>query len=651
MSYLSGVWALQMNWGDSCNRTRLSASLPKCVDSPVFDMTHPHGRTQLMRTFHGVAVSPGLAIGPVWALDPRGRTLPGRPISPDLVVSEQKRLETALMVARLEAEAAEAEAEVRLGPEYAAILGAHARMIDDPTLRKDARERIASDLISAEHAVIDVLEAIADRLETLADAHLAARASDVRDILARILNRLMAGIDLESGAFPNSAHNADPCILLTHDLSPSQTARLDPGYVLGFATEAGGPTSHTAIVAAALEIPAVVGLGPFLDAATRRASRVIIDGDEGVVILDPDPATLDHYQKLSISRVTRQANLSSLIQLPAQTRDGQVVELLGNIEFLPEAEICRIQGAGGIGLFRTEFLYLNTDSPPTEAEQFEVYTALIRAMPGMPITIRTLDLGSDKLSTESTADLPNPNPALGLRSLRLSLKESSLFRIQIRALLRAATLGDIRVMFPLVSTVPEFRKARQILNEVAEELQLEGVACRPSVPVGAMIEVPAAALMADHLAKEVDFFSIGTNDLIQYTLAADRSNENVAHLYNAADPSVLRLIHLVVEAARPRNLPVNLCGSMGGEPLFIPLLLGLGLTQLSMPPHKLLEVKRVIRAVSQSEAGALAREVLALESAERVMDRLRQSFPVLDANDGLKNRTPADTGQVSGKTG
>jgi phosphotransferase system enzyme I (PtsI) len=583
-----------------------------------------------------------VAIGPALALDRHGRNLPARSITFDSVAAEQARLEAGLAAARLEAESAEADALARLGPEYAAILGAHARMIDDPTLRRDAAARIGLDLVAAEHAVIEVLDAVADRLEAFSDPHLAARAADVRDVLARILDGL-AGTPVSAQGLHAAGGVKTPCVVLAHDLSPSQTARLDPTRVLGFATEAGGPTSHTSIVAAALEIPAVVALGPFLDAAARRSAHAIVDGDEGLVILDPDAETLERYRATSIARAERFAHLASLANLPAQTRDGQPIELLGNIEFLAETDICRLRGAGGIGLFRTEFLYLNAEHPPTEDEQYEVYAAVVRALDGFQVTIRTLDLGADKLPGGPAIESSEPNPSLGLRSLRLSLREPSLFCSQLRAILRAAALGDVRIMFPLVSTVSEFRQARQLLHDVADELTRDGVACRGNVPVGAMVEVPAAALMADHLAREVDFFSIGTNDLIQYTLAADRTNEHVAGLYNAADPSVLRLIRLVVEAARPRKLPVNLCGSMGGEPLFTPLLLGLGLTQLSMPPHQLLEVKRVVRNVSLAEAEALAREVLELDSAAAVTSRLREQLA------GLQSEPPPGPPAVGGR--
>jgi phosphotransferase system enzyme I (PtsI) len=587
-----------------------------------------------LAVLRGIPVSPGLAIGPAVALNPRGLGLPASSVAGD-PQRELERLDAALEGAREEAERAEREAGARLGLGYGEILGAHARMIVDPTLRREAALRIERDRLDAEHAVFEVLESIAGRLEALADPHLAARAADVRDIQQRILDRLGRG---EEAAAHDPRGPSEPSVLMARDLSPSETARLDPRRVLGFATEAGGPTSHTAIVAAGLEIPAVVGLGPLVEVA-RRARLAVVDGDEGVVILDPDPETLAHYRRAAADRAARFAGLGRLADLPAETRDGVGVALLGNIEFPGEVELCRARGAHGVGLYRTEFLFLNAAQAPSEQEQYEAYAQVVRAMGGRPVTIRTLDLGADKLPDGEARGPAEPNPNLGLRSLRMSLRDVEGFRAQLRAILRAAAEGPLQVLFPLVSTLGEWRDARDLLDREAITLRRSGVPVPVDLRVGAMIEVPAAALMADLLAKEVDFFSIGTNDLIQYTLAADRTNESVAYLYNAADPAVLRLIRAVVEAARPRGVPVNVCGMMGGDPLYTSLLLGLGLRQLSMPPHQLLEVKRVVRAVDLAEAESLAREAMALDTADAVQRRLREELARL-APDALAGRTP-----------
>jgi phosphotransferase system enzyme I (PtsI) len=405
------------------------------------------------------------------------------------------------------------------------------------------------------------------------------------------------------------------------DLTPSETAHLDTNHVRAFATESGGRTSHTAIVAGALEIPAVVGIGPFLADVTDGLT-VIVDGDHGLVIVDPDEETLSKYQRAEQQRRKFEADLARLKDLPAETRDGVRIALMGNIEFPTEVEHCLARGAEGIGLYRTEFLYLAGDHPPSEEEHFEAYRHVVEAMSGRPVVIRTLDLGADKL-VELHEHERERNPFLGQRSIRLCLQHKEIFRIQLRAILRVSVYGDVRIMFPLVSTVHEFRVAKLMVNEVIEDLVEEGISFDRSIPVGMMVEVPSAALLADRFCPVTDFFSIGTNDLTQYTLAVDRNNQTVANLFSPVDPSVLRLIRMSVRAAARRKVPVSVCGEMCAEPAYAVLLIGLGVRNMSVTPHVIPEVKKTIRSITVKDAERYARRALSLETATQVDRYLR----------------------------
>jgi phosphotransferase system enzyme I (PtsI) len=395
--------------------------------------------------------------------------------------------------------------------------------------------------------------------------------------------------------------------------------------VSALVTEVGGRTSHTAIIAAALEIPAVVGVGSFL-AEVSAGADAIVDGTHGILVLEPDEATRIRYESARRTYLSFERSLEELRDLPAVTRDGVRVQLLGNIEFPHEAAHAVEKGAEGIGLYRSEFLYLGRETDPTEDDHYEAYCRVLEALPaGAPLTIRTLDIGADKFNPRSGPDLSGErNPFLGVRSVRLCLQNLPLFKTQLRAILRAGARGTVRVMFPMITTLRELRRCRQILREVREDLADEGVEHARHIAVGSMIEVPAAAILADAFAREVDYLSIGTNDLVQYTLAADRTNEHVAELYSAADPSVLFLIRRVIDGARRHGKTVNVCGEMSGEPLFAALLLGLGLRQFSVTPHAIPEIKRVIRSLTLAEAESVATEALRLESATEVTNLLRE---------------------------
>ncbi|HXG09761.1 MAG TPA: phosphoenolpyruvate--protein phosphotransferase [Gemmataceae bacterium] len=571
-----------------------------------------------MEIKRGIPVSPGVAIGPALVLDTEWFRIPQRTVNPQGVEEEVQRLRQALAAAAQEARANQEVVNERLGRQYGAIFGAHALLIEDPALERELEEQIRHYGRSAEYAVSRVIRRYAKTLESLEQGYLAARAADLFDIEKRILRNLL-GQRREQ-----LAHLTEPVIVLAHDLTPSETAALDPRMVHAFATEAGGRASHTAIMAGALEIPAVVGLGKFVTDVSG-GDLVIVDGNRGVLILNPDDETLEHYERTRSSFRSFETQLGELRDLPAETRDGVRVTLLGNIEFPHEASHCLERGADGVGLYRTEFLYLGRKTDPTEAEHLDAYLTVLRTLgPNRPVVIRTLDVGADKFATQTGPAVEERNPFLGLRSVRLCLRNLTLFKTQMRAILRASAFGDVRIMFPMVSTLLELRQCKMILAEVKEDLEDEGIAFNRDLPVGTMIEVPSAAIMADHMAREVDFFSIGTNDLIQYTLAADRTNEAVASLYNAGDPAVLRLIKQVVEAAARHGVDVNVCGEMSGEPLYTLLLLGLGLRQLSAAPHNIPEIKKVIRSVTIDEATEVAREALRLETARDVNNYLRE---------------------------
>jgi phosphotransferase system enzyme I (PtsI) len=415
----------------------------------------------------------------------------------------------------------------------------------------------------------------------------------------------------------------EPVIVLAHDLTPSETASMDRTKVFAFATEAGGRASHTAIMAGALEIPAVVGLGSFITDVSG-GDQVIVDGNHGVLIIDPDAETLERYRQTQNTLRTFETRLGELRDLPAETRDSVRIPLMGNIEFPEESAHAIERGADGVGLYRTEFLYLGRQSDPTEEEHLQAYLTVARTMGSKPVVIRTLDVGADKFSSASEYVGLEKNPFLGLRSIRLCLRNLTLFKTQLRAILRASAFGNVRIMFPMVSTLLELRQCKMILAEVKEDLEDEGIVFNRKIPVGTMIEVPAAAIMAEQLAREVNFFSIGTNDLIQYTLAADRTNENVASLYSPGDPAVLRLIDGVVRAAEKHGIDVNVCGEMSGEPIYTMLLLGMGLRQLSVTPHNIPEIKKIIRSVTIEDAVQVAREAMRLETSRDVNNYLRE---------------------------
>ena len=574
----------------------------------------------------GIAVSPGVAIGPALVVDTEGIRITRRTVAPEQVPTEIALLGIALEEAAAEARDTRQRITALHGPAIGNIFGAHESAFESTAFREQLENLIRTQSYSAEYAVsrfirdyVRGFEDAALKLPEHSRAEARRRVAEYIDIEKQILVRLL-GQNSEP-----LQELTEPVVVLAIDLMPSETVDFTPRTVYAFATESGGDTSHTAILADALEIPAVVGLGRFLSSVSG-GDTVIVDGEEGVLIIDPDEATIARYEEKRAALLARADRYESLRDKPAATLDGARIRLLGNIELAHEAPHCLDRGAEGVGLYRTEFLYLNKTAHPTETEHYDAYKAVVQTLGDRPVVIRTLDLGADKFSSVSGLAAGEKNPFLGLRSVRLCLRKLDLFKAQLRAILRAATLGDVRIMFPMISTVEELRQCRTLLNEVKEDLEEEGIPFNPNLRVGTMIEVPSAAILADVLAREVDFFSIGTNDLIQYTLAADRNNENVANLYDPADPAVLRLIKRVVEAAHREQIEVNVCGEMSGEPLFAPLLVGLGLRQLSATPRKIPEIKRVIRQLTVPETERLAERALHMETARQVGSYLRDQL-------------------------
>ena len=571
-----------------------------------------------MQIFHGIAVSPGVAIGEAFLVDSEGFRIPRRFIDRASVDDELSRLQASVRTVSAQLKTNERDVAEQLGERYGAIFSAQQQMLCDDRLQAEVSDLIRDQLYTAEYAVSRTLRRYAKDLQGLKNRHLAERWHDVVDIEQRLIH------DLLGSQREDLAHLSSEVIVLAHDLTPSETAKLNPQFVRAFAAEIGGASGHTAIVAEALEIPAVVGAGRFL-AEVSGGDRLIVDGDTGRIILQPDDEMLAKYRSQAEARRNQTARLDTLRDLPAETTDGHAVTLMANIEFPREVKPCLARGANGIGLYRTEFLYLGAGHEPTEDEHFKAYCEVVESMQPRPVVIRTQDLGADKLGLDTRSE-DERNPFLGLRSIRLSLHDLSGFRTQLRAILRASVFGDVRVMFPLISTLAELRQVKSILGDVMDDMDKEQIAFDRELPVGMMVEVPAAAMQIERFVREVDFVSIGTNDLVQYTLAVDRSNRDVASLYNAGDPAVLQLIHQVSQVCDTHQVAASLCGQMCANPMFTMLLIGLGLDCLSLPPIAIPEIKNVCRRVSYDRCQSVAQKALTLDTAVEVNDYLKQEL-------------------------
>ncbi len=575
----------------------------------------------------GIPVSPGIVIGRAYMVDRRQVHPPERIIEPDEVDGELERFRAALATTRDQLELIKQHYQDRDLGDHGYLVDVHLLMLGDRMIVQETEKLVREGLHSADWALWQVLERIKASFDAMEDEYFRDRRTDLDHLGDRILRNL-TGLQHEA----LSTIRAE-VVVVAHDLSPMDTAQMDVRRVRGFITDLGGRTSHTAILARSLNIPAVVGLENVTQVA-NGGDTIVVDGLSGRVIINPTEDELAAYREKKARYQVFRRELEALAALPAVTRDGHKVRVAANIELLQEIQNLRRYGAEGIGLYRTEFLYMNRDRPPTEDEHLGTYQKVLDAVQPYPVTVRTLDIGGDKM----VHAVPTPdevNPALGLRSIRLCLKERDLFKTQLRAVLRASAAGNLRVMFPMVSGVGELNAAVAILDQAREELQNEQVPFDPHMPVGVMIEVPSAVVIADLLAPHVDFFSIGTNDLIQYALAIDRGNEHVAYLYEPLHPAVLRMVRTTCEVAHQHGIRVAVCGEMAGDELYTLVLLGLGVDELSMHALSVPRIKRVINHASLAEARELVEGILDLETAsevhEAVESYMRSRYPgVLD---------------------
>lgn len=568
-----------------------------------------------MTRLTGIAASDGIAIAKAY-----------RFVQPDLtfakttvhdIEAEQKRLAAALAKAEQELIVIRQQTLEKFSAEEAAIFEAYLLVVHDPELIGPINQKIADEAVNAEYALHEVTSMFVALFEGMDDEYMSARASDIKDVTNRILAHLL-GVHI-----PNPSNINEQVIIVANDLTPSETAQLDRNYVLGFITDIGGRTSHSAIMARSLEIPAVVGAG-VATTTIQDGDTIIVDGLTGQVLVNPSADVIADYQEKAQKYRVQQAEWSTLVNEQTVSKDGVHVELAANIGSPNDLDGVLHHGAEGIGLYRTEFLYMGRENLPSEEEQFTAYKTVLEGMKGKPVVIRTLDIGGDK----HLPYLPlqeEMNPFLGHRAIRLCLDQQELFRTQLRALLRASVYGNLKIMFPMIATIQEFRAAKAILLEEKEKLIAGGIAVGSSIEVGMMVEIPSTAVMADIFAKEVDFFSIGTNDLIQYTMAADRMNEKVSYLYQPYNPAILRLIQMVIKAAHQEKKWVGMCGEMAGDEHAVPLLLGLGLDEFSMSATSILKTRALLKQLSVPEMQTLATEALQLATAEEVLEKVKQA--------------------------
>lgn len=571
-----------------------------------------------MKKLSGIGASSGIAIAKAYRLE-----------EPDLTVSrkniqnpaeETERFEKAVENAKQELKVIRDNANEKLGADKAAIFEAHLLVLNDPELLNPVKDKIKNEAVNAEFAMRETADQFIAMFESLDNEYMRERAADIRDVTKRVIAHLL-GVQI-----PNPSLINEEVIIVAEDLTPSDTAQLNKSYVKAFTTDIGGRTSHSAIMARSLEIPAVVGTKE-ASANIENGITVIVDGIDGQVVIDPTAETIAFYEEKKKQYEKQKAEWAKLVDEPTVTKDGHHVELAANIGTPKDVQAVLDNGGEGIGLYRTEFLYMGRDQLPTEDEQYDAYKTVLEKMNGKPVVVRTLDIGGDK--ELPYLNLPKEmNPFLGFRAIRLCLEMQDLFRTQLRALLRASKYGNLKIMFPMIATVNEFQQAKAILLEEKDRLENEGIEVAENIEVGMMVEIPSTAILADQFAKFVDFFSIGTNDLIQYTMAADRMNERVSYLYQPYNPAILRLVSRVIDAAHHEGKWVGMCGEMAGDPIAIPLLLGLGLDEFSMSAASILPARAQIKKLSKQEAESFKETVLSMQTTEEVISFVKETFHV-----------------------
>ncbi|MGG3156057.1 phosphoenolpyruvate--protein phosphotransferase [Priestia megaterium] len=572
----------------------------------------------MTKEIQGIAASSGIAIAKAFRLENPELTVEKKSVTE--VEAEVARLEAALEKSKSELEIIREHARKELGDDKAEIFEAHLLVLSDPELINPIKDKITNENVNAEHALDEVAAMFINMFESMDNEYMKERAADIRDVTKRVLAHLL-GVNVS-----NPSLISEEVVIIAEDLTPSDTAQLNRKFVKGFTTDIGGRTSHSAIMARSMEIPAVVGTKTVME-DIQNGVLVIVDGLDGEVIVDPSEETVKAYEKKAAEYAEQKAEWAKLVNEKTVSADDHHVELAANIGTPEDVKGILENGGEGVGLYRTEFLYMGREDLPTEEEQFTSYKTVLERMEGKPVVVRTLDIGGDK--ELPYLNLPKEmNPFLGFRAIRLCLEMQDMFRTQLRALLRASVYGNLKIMFPMIATVDEFRQAKAILLEEKAKLQQEGVQVSEDIEVGMMVEIPSSAVIADLFAKEVDFFSIGTNDLIQYTLAADRMNERVSYLYQPYNPAILRLVNIVIKAAHKEGKWVGMCGEMAGDEIAIPILLGLGLDEFSMSATSILKARSQIRQLSKADIEPHLDTILSMSSTEEVIEFVKSTFHI-----------------------